>query len=196
MLVKIKAFPPKIDEEKALEKLKAREKRLGRLISMELVYMPYKMFIFDFYSRSEQKEPAKAILAVDGSNVQAGFFKGGLEELELAKEIEVNERQILPYKVDDKEALEMASDEFRKRLLKVTMWRRKALRFSFVSSILIYFPYYVGYYFEDKKREMRADVVNALSGEIGNLWSRSAVLKAVVMAEYEKKEGGLPEDYQ
>jgi len=211
--MKILAFEPRIDVEKAILKLKKREKRLGKLFSYELIYLGYYFFIFNFKARGDQKEPATAIIAadiVDGSPV---FFKEGLEELDKAKEIEVEDNRVLKVRCKEEEAYERASDELRKRLLRVVMWRRVGLNFSLVDKRLIYFPYYVGYYFGKSKikvifdllissriknrEEVRFEVVNALTGEIGNVYGRTGVMKGIVLDEMDKKGGGnLPEGYQ
>ncbi|MEM4311617.1 MAG: hypothetical protein QXX95_04445 [Nitrososphaerales archaeon] len=202
--MKILAFEPKVEKENVITKLKGREKRLGRLFSYELVYLGYYFFIFNFIARKDQKEPAKAIIAADTVDGSPVFFKQDVEELDKAKEIEVEDKSVLKVRCKEEEAYEKASDELRKRLLKVTMWRKVGLNFSLLEKRLIYFPYYVGYYLAYKKdsiikslgnviisakipkverenKEIRFEVVNALSGELGNVYGRAAVMRGIIM---------------
>ncbi|MBS7618368.1 hypothetical protein KEJ25_07190, partial [Candidatus Bathyarchaeota archaeon] len=74
--------------------------------------------------------------------------------------------------------------ELKKRLLSTYMWKTKGFNLQLESSQVLYVPFWVGYYMVGQDKRIQIEVMNALSGEVGDSWHRG-IIEAGILRMYQ-----------
>ena len=173
--MKILVFPVTVPLEETVKRLKKREKKLGEFFSIEVVYVPFWFFTFNYTIRKDQKKAGTTIIAADTILGEVAFFQGKMKNV---KEVEVSENHILTPTVKFEEAAKKAEEELKRQIFNKFLWRIQKIMVKLKEAQLIYLPFWIGYY-KTRENTIQIEVVNALSGEIGDAWYEKIICEGL-----------------
>ncbi|MEM2106725.1 MAG: hypothetical protein QXI59_01450 [Candidatus Bathyarchaeia archaeon] len=209
--MKIRTSTLNITQNQALQAFKRREKRSKPLLNMELLYAPFWLMTYKYHTVGEsqqgqakksqrilkyltqKKRPAQTIesrvvLVADAVLGQIAFLKGEDASGMVDVEVDVKEEDIIGVAIPINRVVGKAESELKKRLLSIYMWRTKNFSLQLESSQIFYVPFWVGYYKVGQEERIQIEVMNALSGEVGDSWHRG-IIETGILRMYQKPGG-------
>jgi hypothetical protein len=186
--MKIRTVNAFLESKEAIQKIQGskRAKKLGELIAIELIYIPFIFFIVNILYEKEIKN-LRIIFVIDCILGESAIYDGKEEDLINLIEIEIPDTNVLPFDQKIVESIQKIGEEETLNTLKKILTRKlkKISSLKIISKDLIYYPFYVMYF--NKNSIYNIEVVNAVSGEFNNLWYKALVLKGFyLMKEYKR----------
>jgi len=184
---------------------------LKTLLNMELLYAPfwlmtyrysaacgeskqsqmkaYRRFLSHLIKEAEPEQPRekRITLVADAVVGQIAFLRGDAEKM-VEEEVDVEEDSVIGIAIPIDRVIGKAEVELKKRLLSTYMWKTKTFNLQLEGSQIFYVPFWVGYYRVGREEKIQVEVMNALSGEVGDSWHRG-IIEAGVLRMYQETDG-------
>jgi hypothetical protein len=168
--MKIRTVNAFLESKEAIQKIQGskRAKKLGELIAIELIYIPFIFFIVNVLYEKEIKN-LRIIFVIDCILGESAIYDGKEEDLINPIEIEIPDTNVLPFDQKIIESIQKIGEEETLNTLKKILTRKlkKKSSLKIISKDLIYYPFYVMYF--NKNSIYNIEVINAVSGEFNNL---------------------------
>ncbi|MGQ9543204.1 MAG: hypothetical protein ACUVTM_03815 [Candidatus Bathyarchaeia archaeon] len=207
--MKIKGYPPKITEDQAAQTFRGREKGSKIFFNMELLYAPFWSMTFHYstiedtgqkrlgmslrvkaYLTGRRSRPVRVcksvVVVADAVLGQVAFLKGEAEKMAIG-EFNVKDDSVIKIIIPVDRVIGKAESELKKRLLSVYMWKTESFNLQLEDTHTFYVPLWVGYYRVGKEKLIQIEVMNALSGEVGDAWYRG-IVEAGLLKMYQDRE--------